>query len=169
MAEDQTTAGPDTRPETVVNLLALIARTRGALEAAVAQMSDDELTSTAGGWSAKDHLAHVAAWERRLLGEMQGDERAAHFGVDQATFNGSTDELNALIYERHRDDPAATVRAEFQASGEAIHAAFASLSDADLMRPVRPDDPAVDALIDLISWDTYKHYPEHVAAITGHA
>jgi hypothetical protein len=34
-----------------------------------------------------------------------------------------------------------------------------------LARPVRPDDLEVETLLDLISWDTYKHYPEHVASI----
>jgi hypothetical protein len=167
MVEDQANVIADDRPRTVTDLLGLIARTRGALEAAVGDMSEETFTSRSEGWSAKDHIAHVAAWERRLLAEMQGDERGARFGVDEAAFDGSTDDLNALIYERHRDESAATVREEFRASGEAVHAAFAALSDADLMRPVRQEDPGVETLIDLIAWDTFKHYPEHVASITG--
>jgi uncharacterized damage-inducible protein DinB len=160
----------DDRPRTVAELFARISRERGALEQAVAGVSDDALAATSGGWSAKDHLAHVAAWERRLVGEVRGDRAAERFGLDEATFDASTtDALNAMLHERHRNDPPAAVRAEFRASGEALRAAFAELSDADLMRPVRPDDPAVEALVDLIAWDTYKHYPEHTAAITGHA
>ena len=170
VAEEQTIKVGNDRPRTVTELLERITRERGALEQAVAGISDDALVATSGGWSAKDHLAHVAAWERRLVGEVQGDRAAAHFGLDEATFGtANTDNLNAMLHARHRDDPPATVRAEFRASGEALRAAFAELSDADLMQPVRPDDPNVETLVDLISWDTYKHYPEHVAAITGHA
>lgn len=170
MAEEQTTGVADDRPRTVEQLLDLIARERGALEHAAAGMSDDALIATSGGWSAKDHLAHVAAWERRLVGEVQGDLSAARFGLDEATFSATdTDSFNALLHARHRDDPPATVQAEFQASGEALRAALAGLSDANLMQPVRPDDPGVETLIDLIAWDTFKHYPEHVTAITGNA
>jgi hypothetical protein len=154
----------------VAALVELLARERGALEQAVAGMGDDALAATAGGWSAKDHLAHVAAWERRLVGEVRGDRAAARFGLDAAAFGAAdTDALNALLHARHRDDPPAVVRAEFRAAGEALRAAVAGLRDADLLRPGRPDDPAVETLVDLIAWDTFKHYPEHAAAITGRA
>ena len=138
MVDDNAASVADDRPQTVADLLDLIARERGALEQAVASMSDDSLAYMPGGWSAKDHLAHVAAWERRLVGELRGDR-----------------------------EPPVTVRAEFQDSGEALRAAIAALSDADLQQPVRPDDPGVDTLLELIAWDTYRHYPEHVAAVTG--
>jgi uncharacterized damage-inducible protein DinB len=168
MAGEQ--ANAEDRPRTVAELLSRIARERGALEEAVSGMSDEDFVTTSGGWSVKDHLAHVAAWERRLLGEMQGDRAAARFGPDEAIFDtGNTDAINAMIHARHRDDSPETVRAEFRAAGEALHAAIAGLDAADLLQPVRPDDPMVDTLADLISWDTYRHYPDHVAAITGHA
>ncbi|MDQ3657304.1 MAG: DinB family protein [Chloroflexota bacterium] len=170
MVKEEATRVADDRPRTVEQLLDLITRERGALEQAVAGMGDDALVATSGGWSVKDHLAHVAAWERRLVGEVQGDHHAARFGLDEATFSATnTDSFNALLHARHRDDPPATVRTEFRASGEALRAAFAELSDADLLQPVRPDDPDVETLVDLIAWDTFKHYPEHVRAITGHA
>ena len=170
MTEEQSNGVVDGNPRMVAALLDLIAWERRALEQAVTGMSDDALVATSGDWSAKDHLAHVAAWERRLVGEVQGDHDAARFGLDEATFSATnTDNFNALLHARHRDDPPATMRAEFHASGEALHTAFAELSDADLLQPVRPDDPDVETLIDLIAWDTFKHYPEHVTAITGQA
>jgi len=168
MTEEQTTEVADGRPRTVAALLERISWEREGLEQ-VAGMSDDAFVATSGGWSAKDHVAHVAAWERRLVGEVRGDRAAARFGLDEATFGAATgDVLNAMLLARHRDDAPATVRVEFRASGEGLRAAFAELSDADLMRPVRPDDPAVETLVDLIAWDTFKHYPEHIAAITDH-
>ena len=167
MTEDQTNGANGGRPQTVADLLERIARERGALEQAVAGMSDDALVANSGGWSAKDQLAHVAAWERRLIGELQGDRAAEHFGLDEADSTASADILNAMMYARHKDDPPTAVRAEFRESSEALRAVLAELSDADLMRPVRPEDPAVDTLVELISLDTYAHYPEHVAAISG--
>jgi len=170
MVNEEATQIADDRPRTVAQLLDLIARERGALEQAIANMDDDDLVSLTSGWTAKDHLAHVAAWERRLLGEIQGDHAAERFGLDEATFTATdTDDFNAMLHARHRNDSSAAVRAEFHACGEALRAALAGLSDADLMQPVRPDDPGVDTLVELIGWDTHKHYPEHVAAITGRA
>src|SRR5215207_2734996 len=170
MAEEPTTEMGDGRPRTVAELLELIAREREALERAVAKMSDDAFVATSGGWSAKDHLAYVSAWERRLLGEIQGDHAAERLGLDESAFDAmNTDALNAMLLARHRDDPPAAVRAEFRASGEALRAALAELSDAVLMQPVRPDDPDVDTLVELIGWDTFKHYSEHTAAITDHS
>jgi hypothetical protein len=167
MAEDQTTKN---LPTTVAELVELISRERAALEQAVAGMSDDAFVATAGGWSAKDHLAHVAVWERRLVGELQGDPAAERFGYDEAALDAlSLDDLNAALIARHRDDSPPAVHAEFRASGEALFAALAALRDDDLSRPVRPDDPNVDTLVELIGWDTFEHYPEHVAAIAGGA
>jgi len=169
MTEEQTTETAGSQPRTVPELLERIDRDRAPLEQAVANMSDDDLLAMAGDWSVKDHLAHVAAWERRLLAEMRGDHAAERFGLDEVTSaSAETDDLNALLLARHQDDSPTTVRAEFRAAGEAVRAAFAQLTDANLTRPVRPDDPAVDTLVDLISWDTYRHYPEHTAAITNH-
>ena len=169
MVEDQTTGRADRLPRTLTELLELLARERLALERAAADLSDEALVATSGGWSVKDHLAHVAAWERRLVGEVLGDHAVARFGLDEDTFSTMNgDVLNAMLHARHGDDPPAVVRAEFHAAGEALRATLAELSDPDLMQPVRPDDPQVDALVELIAWDTFWHYPDHIAAIASH-
>jgi hypothetical protein len=156
------------QPRTVAELLALIAKERGPLERLAESMPDERFVARTGGWSPKDHLAHVAAWERRLLGEMQGDDAAERFGMSVAEISTmDTDKLNAMIVERHWNDAPGAVREEFHAAGEAVRQVLSTLSDDDLARPVRPDDPEVESLLDLISWDTYKHYPEHVASIGG--
>jgi hypothetical protein len=170
MAEDQTIGRADSLPRTVTELLELLAQKREALELAGANLSDEALVATSGEWSVKDHLAHVAAWERRLVGEIRGDHAVARFGIDDDTFstmNGDT--LNAMLHARHWDDPPAMVRAEFRAAGEALRATLADLTDADLIQPVRPDDPHVDTLVELIGWDSFWHYPDHIAAIASHA
>jgi hypothetical protein len=154
MVDNQTSGTINDRPRTVAELLEWIARERGALERAASAMDDE-------------HLAHVAAWERRLLGEMRGDGFAGRFGLDEdASASADTDTLNAMIYARHRHDSPATVRSAFFSSGEALRTALNELRDADLVRPVRPGDSSVETLVDLISWDTYKHYPPHAKAIT---
>jgi uncharacterized damage-inducible protein DinB len=132
-------------------------------------MDDDDFADNSHGWSVKDHLAHVAAWERRLLGEIAGDRSAERFGLDEKTSAAAdTDSINAMIYKRHQDDLPDDVRAEFLASGEALRTTFSSMDDAALRTPVRPEDPKVETLVDLISWDTYRHYPVHAKAVIEH-
>ncbi len=162
MTEEQA----DSQPRTTIELLDRISRKRAALEQMAATLNDDALVATTGGWSAKDLLAHISAWERRLLAEMRGDEAAARFGLDETTHGSAdTDTINAFIYSRHRDDSPSEVRAEFRASGEAVRSAIARLSDTDLAQDVRPEDPLVGSLVDLIAWDTFKHYPQHASTV----
>jgi uncharacterized damage-inducible protein DinB len=167
MADNQPNGHTDDRPRTVIALLERIAHERRPLEHAATQMDDDVFADDSHGWSVKDHLAHVAAWERRLLGEIRGDRTAERFGLDEEA-SADTDTINAMIYTRHRDDLPDDVRAEFFASGESLRTTFTSMDDAELRTPVRPEDPKVETLVDLISWDTYRHYPVHVKAIIDH-
>jgi uncharacterized damage-inducible protein DinB len=167
MTENQQDAYIGDRPRTVIALLERIAQERNPLEQAAIDMDDDHFADDSHGWSVKDHLAHVAAWEQRLLGEIRGDRAAERFGLSEDA-NAGTDAINAMIYARHRDDLPDAVRAAFTASGEALRTAFASMDDAELRTPVRPEDPKVETLVDLISWDTYRHYPVHARAIIDH-
>ena len=166
MSDEQTTGTAKDAPQTVAELLELIGRERERLERAVAGMSDDALIAASGGWSAKDHLAHVDAWERRLIGEIHGDNNSARFGLDQATYDSTNiDVVNDMLLDRHRDDTPASVRAEFRAAGEALRIALAELSDADLVREVRHSDTEAETFLDTIAGDTFRHYPEHIAVI----
>ena len=167
MADTVSNGPANDRPRTVVALLDRIARERRPLEHAARQMDDEAFADDARGWSVKDHLAHVAAWEQRLLGEIRGDHAVARFGLDEGA-TANTDTINAMIYTRHRHDLPDDVRSAFFASGEELRTTFASMDDAELSRPVRPEDPKVDTLVDLISWDTYRHYPVHAQAIIDH-
>jgi hypothetical protein len=168
MTEEQTIEVADNRPQTVAELLERINKERGALEQLISGMSDDELIAPSGGWTAQVHLAHVAAWERRLIGELRGDQVAARFGLDESDYEAAnTDDLNAMLLARFQNESPAASRAEFLAAGEAVRAAIAELSDADLSQP-RPGDEEDETVLDMISWDTYRHYPEHTAAVANH-
>lgn len=167
MTEEQTIDVTDDRPQTIAELLKRIELERGALEQLVSSLSDEDLIAASDGWTAKIHVAHVAAWERRVIGELKGDRAAARFGLNELDYEAAnTDDFNAILLARFRDDPPATSRAEFFAAGEALRAAIAELSDVDLFQ-LSPDED--ETVLDMISWDTYKHYPEHLAAIANHA
>ena len=77
------------------------------LDKTVKTLSEHDLTENRdpAGWSAKDHLMHVAIWERALLAKLDGRARHQALGLDAST-DSSEDwgGLNAQIFAgtRHR-------------------------------------------------------------------
>ena len=91
-------------PASKEELLAQIDREWGALQSFVGRHGTRLEVPDAGGWSVKDNLAHLAAWERYLVRRvLQGQSAASAFGMDRATLESlEIDDLNAVILERSR-------------------------------------------------------------------
>ena len=170
---DQATTDTPGAPQTKTDLMDRIHRGWSALEDAVGRAGETQLTTPGGpsGWSAKDHLAHVAAWEQVLLAILQGRSPAAAIGVNPTIYETEgVDGVNAAIYERHRGRPLPDVLTELRQTHERVLATLAPLADADLRRPFtdfQPDDPTArrDPIIRWIVDNTCGHYEEHVALI----
>jgi hypothetical protein len=122
-------------------LLAEIARAWAALEREIDEATAERLCRPGrDGWSAKDHLAHLAAWERALAA-LLGD-RPPHLalGVDAAVYRaamarGDAGPINALVQRRERERSLDEVRAELRRAHADVLTALAPLSEADLRRP----------------------------------
>jgi hypothetical protein len=54
----------------------------------------------ANGWTALDHMAHVAAWERSRLNWLQGRPRFEGLGVSSQEFKLGYDDLNEIVRAR---------------------------------------------------------------------
>lgn len=121
----------------------------------------------ADGWTVKDHLAHVGAWERSLLALLEGEDRAAAMGVFETP--EGTDAINEKIRKLHLMDSPEEALAYFRDSHTQMVAALGKLSDLDLQKPYshfQPSDP--DEKRPVAAWvagNTYEHYAEHVAWI----
>ena len=171
--DDQThpTANPAAPPRNKADILERVVRERQALAEAVAGIDEARLAAPGpdGGWSAKDHLGHVVAWEQLLTATLIGQPVAPLLhGVPEDTYRGEDiDRLNALIQERNRDRAPAAILAEFRRSGADLMAALDRVDDADLDRPFPPDHPEGRTLLDRIEDDSYGHYPEHREAIVA--
>lgn len=156
---------PESLPQDKAHLMEKIRLAWAALEQTIRLLSEAELTTPGlnDGWSVKDHLAHLSAWEQRLLAAIQ--ERPAHEGlqIDEAMYlSGDTDSINALIFARNVDRSLLEVMDEFRRSQRELWHALERLSDADLRRPYIPDDPSDSRwLIHGIIGNTYEHYQEH--------
>jgi hypothetical protein len=156
------------QPRTVAEILDRVRATWTVLLATVEGLSDEQLTEPGppDGWSMKDHFAHIMVWDSVPTSIVRGDPPWVAFGLDQGGYDriDSVDQLNAFIYERHKDRPLSEVRV----SMERVHAELVSmverLSEAELDRTVADFGGDVDdtrPLRDKIEGDSYGHYAEH--------
>jgi hypothetical protein len=156
------------------DLLNRVADSWRGLDEKVSSLSEARLT-TAGsdGWSAKDHLAHISAWEESLIALLEGHDRNAAvglFGTEAESAGHDVDAINAVIQRRSKDRLAADVLATFRATHRRCVAAIEALSDEDLSRPYshfQPKDlpPNANPVIGWIAGNTYEHYDEHAGWI----
>ena len=108
-------------PTNKAELLAQIDRSWMAFNAAATV--DESLVAVPGpdGWSVKDQLAHVSAWERILIALLSGESLGAAAGMDDAAYHASDDdEKNARLHDQHADLPMAEVRTRAAASHAAL-------------------------------------------------
>jgi len=90
------------------------------------------------GWSAKDHVAHLADWERLLFSWYDAGLRGEEPAVPAPGFTWATiDGLNRQIYDRHRDDQLEHVVADWQMTSRQLIAMAQGISEADLFTPGR--------------------------------
>ena len=124
-----------------------------------------------GGWGIKDHLFHLAMWERGIAWLLGRRSRTEGMEITpEEWYNLTMDQINDLVYQRTRERTAAEALAAFREAHQEMLDALAPLNDADLQRPYRDYDSAATRRPDepVIGWivgDTYEHYEEHLGYI----
>ncbi len=144
------------------DLLKHIRRERAKLDALLATLDEPSMLVAArdDGWTAKDILAHLTAWEQRLLRWVErwretGDPGRPEIGV---TWDGF-DELNERDYIAAKDMGLADVRRASMKAYEAVIRTLDALTDEDIaVHPETPDGPSWSWII---SANTNRHYEEH--------
>lgn len=155
------------------DVLGRIETSWGALQAVISDLTPTHMEELrdAGGWSIKDHLAHVAVWEtsslvllerRSLLTELDLSEDE----VDLQDYES----INAAMQRRSAGQPVAEVVAHSQQTHGRLMAALTALGEEGLNRPYAEFRPEATEnrdrpVRDLLSGNTYEHYDEHVATI----
>src|SRR5687767_5719828 len=85
-------------------ILEQIQESRKAVEEFVSVLDEGALTTPgAEGWSIKDHVAHLTAWRKMVLGYLEGRPGHEGLGVSEETRAGGEDAINAVLFEKHRD------------------------------------------------------------------
>jgi hypothetical protein len=162
----------ETQPQTAEELLARIADGWAPLNQRIAPLSPAQLMAPGpdGGWSVKDHLAHLATWEGMLITLLEGKPIHTAFGISRAEYDAleSTDTLNAIIAAQNKDVSLNEVLRRRDETHAQLVALIAALPDEDMSKPItffQPDDPdGTDerpVLVKIIG-DTYGHYAEHL-------
>jgi hypothetical protein len=155
-------------PRDKADLLARIQREWDALGQAYAGLSDAKMSvPDTGGWSIKDNLAHLTAWENFMRqAYLRGRPEDEAMGIDGETLKQADENgINAILFERNKNRSVAEILAELDQSHQAVLAELEGMSFEDMMRPLDPEDPKRRPVMDWIIGNTYEHYQQHRANI----
>lgn len=129
---------------TIETLLAETAAARGELEAFVAGLPAERLLVPGpDGWTMKDHLAHIAAWDGALVAVLRREPWYAGFGVEIDPAAGF-DAINERIRAATAGHPLRQVLASFRGNRAALVATLRRLDPAALDQPLEAWQPNVD-------------------------
>lgn len=156
---------PTSKPE----LIARINERWDALQALVAKLDAAGMERPLGdGWSAKVHLAHVAAWERSLMGILRKGNRAEAMGLPQEVWDAhDLEATNGVLATSADHRPLDTVLAESAAIHATLMALLESLTQEDLEKPYSHYQPAdlpfnPNPVVGWVHGNTWDHYNEHI-------
>ncbi|MCC7352977.1 MAG: ClbS/DfsB family four-helix bundle protein [Anaerolineae bacterium] len=152
-------------------LIDLILADHARLDQALAQMSTSQMTEAGvqDTWSVKDILAHITAWEARLVTWLQA---AARGETPTRPEPGATwddiDRLNEETYRENRDRPLHDVLADYHHTYQKALKEVEALTDEVIVNPERfAWTVGRYPLWQIIAANTYEHYREHLEAINN--
>jgi hypothetical protein len=135
---------------------------RARLDAALARYDDAAMLERVDDeWTRKDVLAHLEAWERRVVSLLNG-LRSGDLSDDAI----ETDELNARFHARDRDRALEEVRASEAEAYRALLAAIDGASDEELFDGSHFAWTDGDPLAGWFRGNGDEHYDEHLEQLT---
>lgn len=118
-------------------LLREIHQERAALDHTLARLTPRQMTRagvTRGGWSVKDVLAHLVAWQELNLGWYAAGLRGEKPEMPAPGYTlRELPRLNAMLYRKHHRRALSAVLRDYQAYHDRVVALVAALPDADLV------------------------------------
>ncbi len=124
--------------------------------------------TTPVGWTYRDLIAHVAAWEERTArrlrafresGRQIGPEGDPALGIADAR---DTDGYNAQVCEGHRNTAPDALLAELDATHRRLVDEIARLTDAQMSTDVQPTAWGPQSwVVAIVAGNSFGHYREH--------
>jgi hypothetical protein len=161
-------------PNTVEELVARIDAAWEALDAQIAGYGDRLMTGPVdhAGWTIRDHLAHLVAWEASVVGILRdGQTQDVTMGVDRVLWEaGDLDAVNEQIRQRTADQSLAEVMADLRATHRELLAVLDTVTIGRLgerWADAVGDASRAPSLMQKVLGNTVEHYPEHGEWIAG--
>jgi hypothetical protein len=149
-------------------LLTTIQAERDRLDELLTGLSEEELCqpALAGGWSIKDVIAHIAAWEHRCAFWIIDGLCHKTPELPQKGYTwDDIDLLNADTYLDYEDRTWESVWIEGCATYRHLFEFIENLSEDDIFNPDRFPWTEGKSLVPFIAANTYEHYREHAEQI----
>ena len=140
------------------------------LNAALERLTPEEMTEIRDpeGWAVKDHLVHMAAWERSVVVFLQGRPRYEGLGIDEHLYEtGDEDEVNATIQEKRKDVSLSEALRELREVHSQMLSLIGPMSDDELYRANSDYQPEGSGerderpVIGMIYGNTADHFRDH--------
>jgi hypothetical protein len=127
-------------------------------EAVLLALVDDSSPAEADLWTAKDSIAHLNTWREHGVRALEASRLGTPF--EGPANDTDLDARNAQIYELHRADAAATVRAAATETYAALIEAVNACTEADLLRE-RPDNGG--PVWRVVPGNAHSHVAQHLS------
>lgn len=162
-------AGYDEVPTAAEDVLERVHASRAEIEAIIDHLSQEQMTAATddGGWTIKDHLAHIVEWQRRGLAAIEGRPPWDAFGIDREEYQKlDIDGINAILHERNKDRPVEEVVTEFRKTQEKVVLTLEQMNEDDLQRGIPEEYSTRYRTIGELALSTFAgHDDEHVEEI----
>jgi hypothetical protein len=158
------------QPEDKAEVLENIRQARAELETSFARLSHEQMDgpATDGGWTIKDHLSHIAEWQRRALAVMDGREPHEGFQIDKETFDQFEDvhALNEYLFQRNRNRSLEDVLEDFRSTHQQVEARVGEMDNDQLQSELTGTlARRFPRVVDLVNFNIARHDRVHVGDI----
>jgi uncharacterized protein (TIGR03083 family) len=128
----------------------------------------------AAGWSVRDHLDHLRAWENGMVCVFQQQSRAQGMGIAEDVYaSADINAINEAIRQSTIDVSLPEVRQNLAATHQRLRAVVAATPAEDLHKPYRwflPDNVNDDderSMLHKVAGNSSQHIDEHLPWMQG--